>query len=99
MKTASFGVKLFLKSGRLKEDGTATIYARIRLDRDSKMELTANREKSSASSSARKMYLSLFTIACILSIIKLNRDFITTVNVVYNTSNCFISALSTFHNP
>lgn len=43
MKTASFGVKLFLKSGRLKEDGTATIYARIRLDRDNKMELTTNK--------------------------------------------------------
>jgi len=43
MKTASFGVKLFLKTGRLKEDGTATIYARIRLDRDNKMELTTNK--------------------------------------------------------
>jgi|GEM_PF-5177525 len=43
MKTASFGVKLFLKSGRLREDGTATIYARIRLGRDNKIELTTNK--------------------------------------------------------
>lgn len=43
MKTASFGVKLFLKAGRLREDGTAMIYARIRLDRNTKMELTTNK--------------------------------------------------------
>lgn len=43
MKTASFGIKLFLKPGRLKADGTAPIYARIRLDRDNKMELTTNK--------------------------------------------------------
>ena len=42
MKTASFGVKLFLKE-RLKDDGTATIYARVRLGRDNKMELTTNK--------------------------------------------------------
>ena len=43
MKTASFGIKLFLKTGRLKGNGTATIYARIRIDRDNKMELTTNK--------------------------------------------------------
>lgn len=43
MKTASFGVKLFLKAGRLKDDGTAVIYARIRTDRNNKMELTTNK--------------------------------------------------------
>ena len=43
MKTASFAVKLFLKTGRLKEDGTAVIYARIRTDRHNKMELTTNK--------------------------------------------------------
>ena len=43
MKTASFGVKFFLKTGQLKADGTAMIYARIRLDRNAKLELTTNK--------------------------------------------------------
>ncbi len=42
MKSTSFTIKLFLKVERQKKDGTATIYARLRLD-GNKMELTSNK--------------------------------------------------------
>jgi site-specific recombinase XerD len=42
MKSVYFSVKLFLRADRSTKDGTATIYARIRLDRD-KVELSTNK--------------------------------------------------------